>query len=111
MRDGCPFCDFDGPVLYSEGGVGSGVFVIEPLGPVTPGHVIAIPRKHVPSAHELPFVTGNAVAVAILYARKVGLDSYNLITSVGAPATQSVFHLHVHLVPRLPDDGLRLPWG
>ena len=34
----------------------------------------------------------------------------NLITSKGRPATQSVFHLHLHLVPRKVDDGLALPW-
>ena len=87
------------------------MFVIEPLGPVTPGHVLAIPRKHVPSADALPFVTGNAFAIATMYARKVALESYNLITSVGAPATQTVQHLHVHVVPRRPGDGLLLPWS
>lgn len=34
----------------------------------------------------------------------------NLITSAGAEATQSVFHLHVHIVPRGENDGLALPW-
>jgi hypothetical protein len=36
---------------------------------------------------------------------------WNLITSAGTDATQSVFHLHVHLVPRRPNDGLKLPWS
>jgi histidine triad (HIT) family protein len=102
----CVFCDFAGPVLHED----QGVFVIEPLGPVVPGHVLAIPRKHVPSADALPFVTGNVFAIATMYARKVGLPSYNLISSVGAPATQTVFHLHVHVVPREEGDGLALPW-
>ena len=104
--EGCPFCEYDGPVLYGE----KGAFVFEPLNPVVQGHVLAAPRKHVPSADALPFVTGNVFAVAVIYARQVGLDSYNLISSVGEPATQSVFHLHVHVVPRREGDGLRLPW-
>lgn len=40
----------------------------------------------------------------------MGLESANFITSAGPAATQSVFHLHVHLVPRFEDDGLILPW-
>ena len=108
MKD-CPFCEHDGPVLYED----QGVFVIEPLNPVTPGHVLAIPRRHVPSADALPFVTGNVFAIATMYARlyPVMYESYNLITSVGAAATQTVFHLHAHLVPRRPSDGLKLPWS
>jgi histidine triad (HIT) family protein len=106
VRDGCPFCDWDGPVLFEWGNA----FVIEPLRPVTPGHALAVPRRHVPSADELAFVTGDVVAVAVLYARSVGLESYNLISSVGSPATQTVFHLHVHVVPRREGDGLALPW-
>ena len=35
---------------------------------------------------------------------------YNLITSAGIPATQSVLHLHIHIVPRYENDGLHLPW-
>ena len=37
--------------------------------------------------------------------------SANLITSIGAAATQTVFHLHVHVVPRHEGDGLLLPWS
>jgi histidine triad (HIT) family protein len=107
VRDGCPFCDWDGPVLFEWGSA----FVIEPLNPVVPGHALAIPRRHVPSADPLPFVTGPTFATAVMYARHAGLASYNLISSVGAPATQTVFHLHVHVVPRREGDGLTLPWS
>jgi histidine triad (HIT) family protein len=106
VRGGCPFCDWDGPVLFEWGSA----FVIEPLNPVVPGHALAIPRRHVPSADPLPFVTGPTFATAVMYARHAGLASYNLISSVGAPATQTVFHLHVHVVPRREGDGLALPW-
>ena len=106
VRDDCPFCDFDGPILHRE----RRVFIIEPLNPVTPGHVLAIPDRHVMDADAYPFITGDVFAAAAWYARKINLESYNLITSVGEAATQSVFHLHVHVVPRREGDGLALPW-
>jgi histidine triad (HIT) family protein len=40
-----------------------------------------------------------------------GTKSFNLITSQGAAATQTVMHLHLHLVPRTDGDGLKLPWS
>lgn len=44
------------------------------------------------------------------YAAKLG-SAFNIITSAGAAATQSVWHLHLHVVPRSTDDGLMVPWG
>jgi diadenosine tetraphosphate (Ap4A) HIT family hydrolase len=43
------------------------------------------------------------------YAGRIGGD-YNLITSSGSAATQTVPHMHIHYVPRRADDGLHLPW-
>jgi histidine triad (HIT) family protein len=80
----------------------------EPLGPVVPGHLLVVPKRHVTDARVDPAVTADTYRVAALLAREAG--ECNLITSVGAAATQSVFHLHVHVVPRRPSDGLRLPW-
>lgn len=80
-----------------------------PLIPVSAGHILVIPREHVVDAVERPFVTAvtmmNAVQLASEY------SSSNILTSVGAPATQSVFHLHIHVVPRFVGDQLMLPWG
>lgn len=81
---------------------------ITPLNPVTDGHVLVIPRKHVADATEKPMLTGAVASLAALHAAGVG--PCNIITSVGAEATQSVFHLHVHVVPRRKGDGLPLPW-
>lgn len=80
-----------------------------PLDPVTPGHVLVVPNQHVRDAIENPSVTmltmGRAVALA-------GERRYsNILTSNGAPATQSIFHLHIHVVPRMPNDQLMMPWG
>jgi len=85
------------------------VTIIEPLNPVVPGHLIAIPSKHVRDAGADPVETSRVMAAAAAHAATMGCD-YNLITSAGANATQSVFHLHIHIVPRHEGDGLTLPW-
>lgn len=81
-----------------------------PRHPVTPGHLLVVPRTHVADAVEAPAVTGAVFARAAELAAERGLDSLNLITSRGAEATQTVYHLHAHLVPRREGDGLPLPW-
>lgn len=83
---------------------------IVPLNPVAPGHTLIIPTVHVIDALEQPDVTGKAFAHAAEYAKWQDAPAYNLITSAGGAATQTVFHLHVHVVPRRPGDGLKLPW-
>jgi histidine triad (HIT) family protein len=83
--------------------------VFEPLNPVTPGHLLVVPVEHVDDAvwdHEL---TGAVFATAAVVLFQMGEEG-NLITSVGENATQSVRHLHVHVVPRREGDGLHLPW-
>jgi histidine triad (HIT) family protein len=80
---------------------------IEPLNPVTEGHVLVIPRSHVGDFTEDPACT----ALVMRRAAELGIAPMNLITSAGGEATQTVFHLHVHLVPRRAGDGLPLPWA
>lgn len=82
---------------------------IVPLNPVTEGHVLVIPRMHVRDFTHSWVVTGNVMQDASRLAVTMG-PAVNLITSKGAEATQTVFHLHVHLVPRREGDGLHLPW-
>lgn len=83
--------------------------VIKPLNPVTEGHALVIPYGHVRDALESPSITGLTMTAACQYALQ---HRYvNLITSVGDLATQSVRHLHVHVIPRRMDDELMLPWG
>lgn len=86
-------------------------YVITPINPVTEGHVLVIPFKHVSDASVNIHLTGATFRDAAEYARTKGIESYNLITSVGVAATQTVGHLHVHLVPRRDGDGLKLPWS
>lgn len=75
----------------------------------TPGHTLVIPRVHVAHAGVDPAVTAVTMARAAELAAR--LDSFNIITNAGAAATQTVPHLHVHVVPRVLGDKLALPWG
>jgi histidine triad (HIT) family protein len=87
----------------------SDAVAIVPLDPVVEGHVIVIPRAHVGDFTADPVVTGAVAARAATLAAAEGWQ-WNLITSAGEHATQTVMHLHVHLVPRREGDGLALPW-
>ncbi|MBD0746672.1 HIT domain-containing protein [Streptomyces sp. CBMA152] len=76
---------------------------------MTAGRTLVIPRRHVETAVIAPAVTAWTMARAAEPGADLGCD-LNLVTSVGATATQSVGHLHVHVVPRAAGDGLPLPW-
>lgn len=109
--DECPFCAIavgDAPAtVIAEW---PDAVAIVPHAPVAPGHWLVIPRVHVPDALADPGVTGATAARAAELAAAEGPDALNLITSVGTEATQTVRHLHWHLVPREAHDGLPLPW-
>lgn len=79
---------------------------IVPRGPVVAGHVLVIPKRHVPDAASDP----DTSAAVMRRAAEIVPWPANIITSLGAEATQSVFHLHLHIIPRAEDDGLALPW-
>lgn len=79
---------------------------IVPLNPVVEGHILVIPRQHVRDALENPSVTASTMRRA----SEIATYPCNIITSAGAEATQSVYHMHVHVVPREAGDGLALPW-
>ena len=85
-----------------------GIAIFEPIGPHAPGHALVIPTRHVDDATTDPLLTGQVFATAARWARR--FNACNLLTSVGTAATQSVMHLHVHVVPRGADDQLPLRW-
>jgi histidine triad (HIT) family protein len=80
----------------------------EPLNPVTEGHLLVVPHVHLTDATASPLVTAEVMHHAARIAAECA--PCNIITSCGAEATQTVMHLHVHVVPRREDDGLALPW-
>lgn len=81
-----------------------------PLNPVVPGHYLVIPKTHVSSVFADPAAAGLAMKFAGYLANRMKLEAANFITSAGKAATQTVFHVHVHIVPRAEGDGLKLPW-
>ena len=108
MDEGCVFCRLIRDGDYDE--EYDGIVDFEPLNPVVPGHRLVVPKVHVADALEDPQVSGQAMAYAASLARARNLNPCNIMTSVGQEATQSVFHLHFHIVPRKEGDGLMLPW-
>jgi histidine triad (HIT) family protein len=105
---GCPFCKRIAAGEYDYDNDRCVAF--QPLNPVTPGHFLVVPRRHVSNAFANPLLAGKALTFAGYLANQMGLGAANFITSAGLDATQSVFHLHLHVVPRRPGDGLVLPW-
>ena len=85
------------------------VMVFQPLNPVVKGHLLVVPKKHIVDFTDDPETFLETAMVASVTAKELG-GEYNLITSKGRNATQSVFHLHIHLVPRKENDNLMLPW-
>ena len=83
--------------------------------PASRGHALVIPRAHCKDVHEIEPEDLRAVAVmaqelATRMRDVFGADGVNLLNSSGAAAWQTVFHFHMHVIPRYEGDPLRLPW-
>ena len=108
---GCAFC----AIARGKGKVTvvrewDDVIAIRPRsGGVHPGHVLVLPRAHVADATVAPAITAATMQAAAEHAADAGGD-LNILTSKGKAATQTVWHLHIHVVPRSAGDGLALPW-
>jgi histidine triad (HIT) family protein len=85
------------------------------INPATPGHALVVPRVHSADLLEISSedLTATALAAQRLAQRMkdvLDADGINLINACGAAAWQTVFHFHIHVVPRYEDDPLKLPW-
>ena len=85
------------------------------INPATRGHALVVPRRHATdlgeiSSEDFAAVAGAPRRLAIRARTALDADGINLINSWGPAAWQTVFHLHVHVIPRYADDPLRLPW-
>ena len=84
------------------------------INPWTRGHALVIPREHTPNLYEAPedALHHTAVAAQRLARRmrdRLGCDGINTLNSTNSAAWQTVFHYHVHVIPRYDDDPLQLP--
>jgi histidine triad (HIT) family protein len=85
------------------------------INPATPGHALVVPREH---SADLLEIGEEDLTATVLGAQRLSrrmkdaldADGIDLINACGAAAWQTVFHFHVHVVPRYEDDPLRLPW-
>lgn len=78
--------------------------------PCTPGHTLVIPRQHYPTLAEMPAEeVGKLFRVAAVVGAKVqaamAAAGFNLGINNGAAAGQEIFHVHIHVIPRYPNDG------
>jgi histidine triad (HIT) family protein len=85
------------------------------INPATRGHALVVPRRHAANLGEISSEDFAAVAdaarrLAIRAHSALDADGVNLMNSWGPAAWQTVFHLHVHVIPRYADDPLQLPW-
>jgi histidine triad (HIT) family protein len=85
------------------------------INPATAGHALVVPRRHSADLLEIDDedLTATTLAAQRLAKRMkdvLGADGINLINACGAAAWQTVFHFHIHVVPRYEDDPLKLPW-
>jgi histidine triad (HIT) family protein len=85
------------------------------INPATRGHALVVPRLHTPDLlsidlDELAAVAAAAQRLAGRAKERLKADGVNVINSCGAAAWQTVFHFHLHVIPRYQGDPMRLPW-
>ena len=90
--------------------------VILDMGPATRGHALILPKEHFANMYEIP---DDWAADAMVLAKhmaavmheKLGADGFNIVQNNGTVAGQTVFHFHIHLIPRYKDDGQKIGWN
>lgn len=90
--------------------------VILDIEPASKGHALILPKEHYANLYELP---EELAAKALVVAKKVvsemkeivGCDGYNVLQNNGEAAGQTVFHFHIHLIPRYKEDGVTITWN
>lgn len=114
---GCPFCaiirgdDSKARVVYQD----QNVTAFFPLAPATRGHTLVVPNRHVADYNDLTVAESRQLGAALRRTARgvraaVSPDGMNIIQSTGAAATQSVPHVHFHVLPRWHDDDMGLEW-
>src|SRR5919201_2685723 len=114
MVEGCIFCgivsgEMPGQVVDSD----EHTVAFMDINPATRGHALVVPRRHTADLMEVP---DEDLEHTMLAARRLARrirevldpDGFNLLNSCGSAAWQTVFHFHLHVIPRYEDDPLRL---
>ena len=112
----CLFCgilagDVPGQVVDSD----QHTVAFMDINPATRGHALVVPRNH---STDLMDVSDDDLSHTMLAARRLSRrmrdvlkpDGFNILNSCGPAAWQTIFHFHVHVIPRYSDDPLKLPW-
>lgn len=109
--DNCIFCkiasgEIPSKTLYED----EKFRVILDLGPATRGHALILPKSHYGNIYELPEETaGDAMKLAKkmagLMTDRLHCDGFNILQNNGETAGQTIFHFHMHLIPRYKNDG------
>lgn len=89
--------------------------VILDVGPASKGHALILPKKHAADLYELEDETASKVLVlakkmASKMADTLGCDGLNLVQNNGETAGQTVFHFHLHIIPRYKNDNVKVGW-
>ena len=117
MRDdNCIFCklangDIPTRSIYEDDDFN----VILDMSPATKGHALILPKSHAKNLYELPDETAAKVMVlakklATEMTEKLGADGFNLVQNNNEIAGQTVFHFHLHLIPRYEGDNQNINW-
>ena len=117
MRDdNCIFCkiangEIPSATLYED----EDFRVILDLGPATKGHALILPKNHFANLFEIPEdMDAKAFILAKKIAKKMkdvfGCDGVNIVQNNGVAAGQTVFHFHIHLIPRNNEDHVGVTW-
>ena len=115
--ENCVFCNiangiWDSATLYED----DDFRVILDLGPASKGHALILPKAHYANIYEIP---EELAAKAIVLAKKMAgimtealdCDGFNIVQNNGEAAGQTVFHFHMHLIPRYKDDKAGFGWN
>lgn len=111
----CRFCN----LIHGAGEVSmcfedADVVAFMDIQPVNTGHVLVVPREHFESLDDIPAAVALrvyevAMQLAPVVKHVAGADGMNVIMNSGAAAGQTVFHYHVHVIPRCAGDGFDVP--
>lgn len=111
MKEDCIFCKLANGVFPTNSIYEDDEFnVILDLAPATKGHALILPKQHADNLYELPEETaGKAFILAKKLVKtiteKLNCDGFNIMQNNGKVAGQTVYHFHMHLIPRYEDDG------